>query len=194
MSAVNRMSLGFEAAVATASDVATTWHEGCPVPIDHLARVRMNHLGFDGALHRGEMIVAARFVADVERIFARALAEEFPIRLMVNPNEFGADDDAMMEADNTSCFNFRVVAGTNRVSKHGLGEAVDINPRENPYLGPDGWVPPSGVPRYLDRSLDEPGMHHADGVFVREFLAMGGRWGADFDDLHHFEFVHPRGV
>ena len=47
----------------------------------------------------------------------------------------------MMEADNTSCFNYRVVAGTNRVSKHGLGTAVDINPRENPYLGPVGWTP-----------------------------------------------------
>lgn len=180
-------ALRFEASPATPADVATTWHAGCPVPISGLARVRMNHVGFDGALHPGELVVAAGHVADVRTVFAAALAAEFPIRMMLNPNEFDADDDAMMEADNTSCFNYRMVAGTTRVSKHGLGLAVDINPRENPYRGPDGWVPPSAA-RFVDRTLDEPGMHHPDGVFVRRFLALGARWGADFDDYHHFEF------
>lgn len=180
--------LRFEAAVATPADVATTWHPGCPLPVEALALVRMNHLGFDGRLHRGELVVAAAHVKDVRRIFGRALAEGFPIRMMLNPNEFDADDDAMMEADNTSCFNFRDVAGTATLSRHALGLAVDVNPRENPYLSVHGWLPPSGLPTYLDRSLREPGMHHVDTVFVREFLAMGGLWGAEFDDYHHFEF------
>lgn len=182
--------LQFQAEPATPEDVRTTWREGCPVAIAQLVRIRMNHVGFDGRLHRGELIVRDRYVGAVERIFGAALAEEFPIRQMVNPDEFGGDDDAMMEADNTSCFNFRVVAGTTTVSKHGLGAAVDVNPRENPYLAPQGWVPPSGV-RYLDRTRTDPGMHHPDGVFVREFLAIGGRWGIEFDDYHHFEFERP---
>lgn len=185
--------LGFEAADATASDVAATWHPGCPVAVADLTRVRLNHVGFDGRLHRGELVVATRFVAAVRRVFGAALAEEFPIRRMLNPNEFDADDEAMMEADNTSCFNHRVVSGTDRVSLHSLGAALDVNPRENPYFSTEGWKPPSGLPRYLDRTLRDPGMHHPDSVFVREFLALGGRWGAEFDDLHHFEFERPAG-
>ena len=39
-----------------------------------------------------------------------------------------------MAADNTSGFNCRFVGGTSRWSMHAYGEAIDVNPVENPYV------------------------------------------------------------
>ena len=33
-----------------------------------------------------------------------------------------------------TCFNFRYISGTRKVSKHGMGMAVDVNPLYNPYI------------------------------------------------------------
>ena len=49
-----------------------------------------------------------------------------------------------MSADNTSAFNFRVIAGTTLLSQHALGRAIDINPVENPWRRPDRIVPAGG--------------------------------------------------
>ena len=47
---------------------------------------------------------------------------------------YGADDHRSMNADNTSAFNCRFVAGTSRWSQHAYGRAIDLNPIENPYV------------------------------------------------------------
>ena len=46
-----------------------------------------------------------------------------------------------MSADNSSPFNFRVIAGTELFSQHALGRAIDINPVENPWRRPDRILP-----------------------------------------------------
>src|SRR5262245_24225805 len=49
---------------------------------------------------------------------------------------YRGSDDASMAADNTSAFNCRRAVGsaTGSWSMHAYGLAVDVNPRENPYL------------------------------------------------------------
>ena len=47
-------------------------------------------------------------------------------------NAYDGDDDASMEANNTSAFNDRNVVGTQSLSMHAYGAAIDINPVQNP--------------------------------------------------------------
>jgi hypothetical protein len=155
-----------------------------------LRRIRLTYWGFDGRLHRGALIVAAKITGDVERVFARLYAERFPIRRMTPIDRFGGSDDRSMTADNTSAFNCRyaVAAGPRRWSAHAYGEAVDVNPVENPYLEGGRALPPAGR-RYLDRASERPGMAVPGGTLVAAFAAVGWLWGGRWTgspDYQHF--------
>ena len=75
-----------------------------------LALLRMSHWGFDGALHDGELVVAAAVADDVVRAFSRIFEARFPIERMVRIDVHGGDDDRSMAANNCSGFNFRTIA------------------------------------------------------------------------------------
>ena len=90
-----------------------------------------------------------------------------------------------MAADNTSGFNCRFVGGTSRWSMHAYGEAIDVNPVENPYVR-GGTVSPARGRAYVDRSSYRPGMAVTGGVLVRAFAAAGWAWGESFGDYQHF--------
>jgi hypothetical protein len=95
-----------------------------------------------------------------------------------------------MAADNTSAFNCRyaVAAGPKRWSVHAYGEAIDVNPVENPYLEGSRVLPPAGR-RYLDRADVRPGMAAAGGTLVAAFAAAGWQWGGRWTtspDWQHF--------
>lgn len=101
-----------------------------------------------------------------------------------------AADTASMNDDNTSGFNYRMVAGTSSVSMHGYGRAIDINPFENP------WCPGGTVYRnqrqsaaYANRSNMRPHMIYADSEVTRLFKKYGFRWLGETGtrDYQHFE-------
>ena len=59
----------------------------------------------------------------------------FPIEKMELIEAYDGDDFRSMDANNTSAFNCREVPEKPGVfSKHSYGAAIDINPRQNPYL------------------------------------------------------------
>ena len=95
-----------------------------------------------------------------------------------------------MAADNTSAFNCRkaVAAGTPSWSEHAYGEAIDVNPVENPYVFGGKVLPPAGS-AHLDRSTEKPGYAVAGGVLVKAFAAAGWKWGGarkSNPDYQHF--------
>jgi hypothetical protein len=49
-------------------------------------------------------------------------------------DRFGGSDYDSIQADNTSAFNCRDATGAMRWSEHAYGEAIDVNPIENPYV------------------------------------------------------------
>ena len=83
-------------------------------------------------------------------VFRKLWTARFPIRRLQPVSEYRGSDDASMEADNTSGFNCRFVGGTTRWSMHAYGEAIDVNPVENPYVRGSTVSPPAGR-AYLDR-------------------------------------------
>lgn len=165
----------------------TSYHAGCPVPLAELRYLRLSYWGFDGRPHTGEMVVSARVAQDVVTAFRSLYQHRFPIQQMRLVDDFGGSDDASMAADNTSAFNCRPVTGGGGWSEHSYGEAIDINPVQNPYLSGSTVLPPAGR-GYLDRP-DRPGVIHPDGVAVRAFAAIGWTWGGTWTspvDLQHF--------
>jgi hypothetical protein len=153
---------------------------------DELAYVQVDHLTFDGTA-RGELVVAAALAARAVALFRRLWQLGFPIRQLRLVDDFAASDDASMAADNSSAFNFRVIAGTSALSQHALGRAIDLNPVENRWRKPDRVVPAAGA-AYVDRTVVRPGMIVRPGPVVAALDELGWEWGGDwrhaFDDHH----------
>ena len=183
---VQQLVLDARRSPVAARDVWATWRPGCPVGPESLTLVRMNFWGFDGALHRGEIIVRTDLAGRVEAIFAAALADRFPIRQMWREDFFGGDDPRSMAADNTSGFNCRQVVGGSGISPHSYGIAVDVSPVENPYWAAGRWWPNAD---YTNRGWVRPGMLFSTSAMTRAFRANGYVWGVTIPDYQHFEFV-----
>ncbi|MGW7329673.1 M15 family metallopeptidase [Streptomyces sp. NPDC054840] len=184
---VHRLSAHVTA--VTREQLGATLRDGCPVPPERLRLVRMNHWGFDGKVHRGELVVHEDAVAPVLKVFGKAFAARFPIRRMRVMTAYGGSDLAAMADDNTSAFNCRRVTGDpGRLSRHSYGDAIDINPVENPYVDVQGTShPPNGRP-HLDRGRTRPGMIIPDDVLTRAFREVGWYWGGRWrpPDYQHF--------
>ena len=166
-------------------DLRFTYRNGCPVGPAALRTVAVSLWGFDGKPRTGRIVVSRRTAPAVVRVFRALWEARFPIRRLQPMSAYRGSDDASMAADNTSGFNCRFVGGTSRWSMHAYGEAIDVNPHENPYVR-GSTVSPGAGRAYLDRSLYRPGMAVAGGVLVRAFAAAGWRWGASFGDYQHF--------
>ena len=172
--------------------MASSHAPGCPTPWSDLRVLDVVHAGFDGRAHRGRLVVAAEHAAALSRVFRKLYDARWPIRRMRPVSDYGGDDERSMAADNTSGFNCRRVAGSDRWSAHASGAAVDVNPVENPDLH-DGAVRPAAAAAFahLDRSAGAtvaPGVVRAGDVVVRAFAAAGWEWGGTWTspDYQHF--------
>lgn len=165
-----------------------SWHGDdprCPRWSD-LAYIQVDHVAFDGVA-RGELVVAAALAVRAVALLRRLWQIGFPIRQLRLVDDFAASDEASMAADNSSAFNFRVIAGTSELSQHALGRAIDINPVENPWRRPDRIAPEAGA-AFVDRRRVRPGMIVRPGPVVAALDDLGWEWGGDwrhaFDDHH----------
>lgn len=172
-----------------------SFSEGSTISIDTLSYVRVLHFGFDGEIHIGELVVNKLIEEDIIEIFKELFDARYPIEQMVLIDEFDADDDKSMAANNTSSFNFRMVEGTTNLSKHAYGLAIDINPKYNPYVrtinGETVIVPENGV-EYADRTLENEYYIMKDDVCQKAFAKRGFTWGGDWQsskDYQHFQKV-----
>jgi len=167
------------------AELRHSYRRGCPVPPAQLRTVHLSHWGFDGKPGSGSIVVARRVAPEIVTVFRKLWAERFPIRRLRPVSAYRGSDESSMAADNTSGFNCRLVGGTSRWSLHAYGEAIDVNPVENPYVQ-GARVSPSAGRAFLDRSRYRKGMALGGGVLVRAFASVGWKWGASFGDYQHF--------
>jgi hypothetical protein len=167
----------------------SSWRPGCPVGLDDLRLVRVTHVGFDGELHPGKLVVHRWYADEMLTVFRRLYRAGFPIRRVELVDRYGANDMRSMEADNTSAFNCRYRDGVCCTwSMHAYGKAIDLNPVENPYVGSWGVSPPNGA-AYVDRSDRRPGMIYLRDRVWWAFHAIGWEWGGTWSgakDYQHF--------
>jgi hypothetical protein len=171
---------GFAVAIETVrwADLRASYRDRCPVGPAQLRTVVVSHWGFDGKPRTGRIVVSRRAAPAIARVFRTLWDARFPIRRLQPVSAYGG-------RDNTSGFNCRFVGGTSRWSMHSYGEAIDVNPVENPYVRGATVSPPAGR-AYVDRSRARRGMAVPNGVLVRAFAADGWKWGASFGDYQHF--------
>ncbi len=177
----------FEAEIAPVrwEELKGSYRAGCPVGPAQLRAVHVAYWDFEGRRRVGSIVVARRVAPDVVAVFRKLWTARFPIRRLRPVSAYGGSDDASMAADNTSAFNCRFVGGTSRWSMHAYGEAIDVNPVENPYIR-GSTVSPRAGRAYLDRGRYRKGMAVDGGVLVRAFASVGWKWGASFGDYQHF--------
>ena len=175
-----------------------TYKEDCVVPREDLRYLLVLHKDKDGNTHQGEMVVHKLIAEDVLEIFEKLYDAGYPIERMVLPDNYMADDETMMRDNNSSCFNFRFISHTNKISKHGLGMAVDINTLYNPYhktvKNEDGTqeevIEPATGKDYLDRTKDFDYKIEKGDLCYKLFTEKGFEWGGDWSDrkdFQHFE-------
>ncbi len=166
-----------------------SWHLGCPVALDDLRVLTVDHWGFDRTVHVGRLVVHRDHAVALVGVFRELFAQRFAIERMEPVDAYGSDDHRSMAANNTSAFNCREVAGRPGVwSQHAYGLAIDLNPVQNPYVD-RGWVSPPAGRAFANRTRRVPGLVIDDGPVVRAFAHAGWRWGGHWRmprDYQHF--------
>ena len=178
-------------AVNLVSDPATL-----QISYDDLRYLKVLYYDFDGNIKEGELICNVFIAEDLKEIFYELYCNQYPIESIRLIDDYNGDDTASMEANNTSCFNYRVVDGTTSLSKHALGCAIDINPFYNPYVvfdktgnGQD-YISPKGSEIYADRSKDFAYKIDEQDLCYRLFKEHGFTWGGNWNsckDYQHFQ-------
>jgi D-alanyl-D-alanine carboxypeptidase len=170
------------------------WRSGCPVGLSQLRLLTVTHWGFDARPHAGQLVVNEDAASGLARVFRRLYALRFPIRHMRLADAYGT---GVGPADVTASFECRqsvpspCVGGSRsgRWSNHAYGLALDVNPRENPYVG-CGRTRDRTRAAYLDRSRLRRGM--VTPAVVSAFRSIGWGWGGDWSgatkDYMHFSW------
>lgn len=168
-----------------------SYKSNCTIPRDELRYIRVLHKNIEGDILTGELVLHESIADEVCEIFHELYLADYPIERMRLVDDYDANDRASMADNNTSGFNFRVVAGTDTLSNHARGLALDINPYYNPYCVPStGYVSPPGASAYADRSADFSYKIEEGDLLYNLFMEHGFRWGGHWNsskDYQHFE-------
>lgn len=171
---------------------ATTWTHECPVHLNDLRLLEASYWDYTGVVKTGRLVVAASAADTFVKVLKTAFESHFPFERMDPASDFGGSDDASMAANNTSAFNCRAVTGGNSWSQHSYGNAIDINPIQNPYVKGNTVLPPAGS-AYLQRDPSVPGLLVQDSPVVKEFLAAGWGWGGNWSSLKDYQHFSETG-
>lgn len=189
--------IAFQAAILPISDemkarMAYSWRDNNPVPLKNLRCIKLNHWGFDGCVHDGELVVHEKVADEVVDIFRELFLVQYPIEKMLLVDVYQANDDLSCEDNNSSAFCSRPITGSSTEwSFHSFGLAIDINPLLNPYQKGSKVVPVNGQ-EFLDRTIGCQGVIDKDDPCYKAFISRGWKWGGDwakergYVDYQHF--------
>lgn len=172
-----------------------SYKDGCPVERKDLRYVHVMYVDFAGRSSEGELVVNKLIADDILDIFKQLYKAQYPIERIALIDEYDGDDEQSMSDNNTSAFNFRTIAGTDIVSEHGMGLAVDVNPFYNPQVKETEngvEVSPEDAISYADRSGDFLYKIDHEDLCYKLFTEHGFEWGGDWEtgkDYQHFEYV-----
>lgn len=146
---------------------------------NQIVTIEVKYINFDGDSKFGEIEVNKLIADRTTKVFDELYKRKFPIYNISKAN--GRTDEDIILVNDTTGYNFRTVLGTDRLSNHAFGMAIDINPKNNP-------AKPSKMSHVYDESIK-------DGILTSDIIEMikghGFKWGGEifgnFWDSHHFE-------
>ena len=158
------------------------------IHVGELRYLTIPYYDFNGLIQTGEMVCNQAIAHDLLLVFSELFQIKYPIHSIKLVDDFDGSDDASMEANNTSCFNYRLVPGTRKLSRHAKGRAIDINPLQNPWIS-GKKVYPATAGEYVDRTKDFPHKIDHNDACYHIMKAHGFQWGGDWagsKDYQHF--------
>lgn len=169
---------------------------GAKITYGELRLVKVKYYDLKGRTRQGELIVNKKIASKTAKIFHELYEIEYRMQRIRLVDEYAADDTKSMKANNTSAFNYRTIAGSTKLSMHGKGLAIDINPRINPCVK-NGKVEPANGKVYAVRNKKKckgkykKYMIRKNDKVYRIFKKYGFSWGGDWNslkDYQHFEY------
>lgn len=151
----------------------------------NLVLLNVEYYSFDDKLHRGQIVLHKRAEKDIKEIFEIIKEIKFPISKVIPVVKYHWSDEASMNDNNTSAFNYRKVKGQKVLSFHSYGLAIDINPIQNPHIKRN-LIQPSNA-KY---DIKAAGTILKNSRIVQEFKKRGWQWGGTWrssKDYQHFE-------
>lgn len=178
--------------------------ENPDISYDDLRYIKVLYYNFYHQIQVGELVVNQAIAEDCRQIFMELFQEEYEINSMYLIDRYYEKDQARngeqvdissINDDNTSAFHYRKIAGTEVLSNHAYGMAIDINPLENPYVKEADLQQTVASPykdynSYKDRTAQRAHMISKDDACYRIFKAHGFQWGGEWNgnkDYQHFE-------
>ena len=174
-----------------------TWHDNPYIKRSDLRYLRISHVDLEGRTHVGEMICNKLIADKLLTIFRELYKAHYPIQQMRLPDVYDADDERQMRANNTSCFCYRAVEGSKKLSYHARGLAIDINPLYNPCVrrlkNGKTLVQPATGKAYVDRTKPFRYKITPNDLCYKLFIQHGFTWGGawrSLKDYQHFEYKY----
>jgi hypothetical protein len=172
------------------------YYSNCPVPLSGLRLVTLSYWGWDAKPHTGQLVMNASSVAPLTTVFRKLYAMRFPIHHMQLSDAYGPVSVWPKDLDVTYVFSCRQAAAspcngnkatTGHWSMHAYGEAIDINPVENPYVG-CGQTRDKTAVSFMKRTPLRRGMVTSAvyAAFRSVGWGWGGAWYGDTKDYMHF--------
>lgn len=167
----------------------------CGVKRSDLRYLSVLHYDQNGHVKQGELVCNKAIAQDLIEIFQALYKAKYPIEKMRLIDEYDGQDEMSMRDNNTSSFNYRVVSGTKKLSKHAYGMAIDINPLYNPYITTRNGkkkVEPATANEWVNNRTKQ----HNNMIITRDDLCLklfkqhGFTWGGDWKsskDYQHFQ-------
>lgn len=171
-----------------------SYKDNCTIPLEDLCYLKLLHYDLNLDIRIGEVICNKSIASDLINVFKDLYKLKYPIEKILLIDEYNADDEASMQDNNSSAFNFRQIVGGGKLSKHATGVAIDINPLYNPYVRKETngnlYVAPENAGPFVDREKDFPYKINHQDICYQVFIKYGFKWGGDWEtrkDYQHFE-------
>jgi len=150
-----------------------------------LSLINVYYFGYDSLIHRGQLVCHKSVANELKEIFIELYKIKFPIESVRPISLFEWNDEISMSSNNTSCFNYRTVSNSNKLSEHSKGLAIDLNPKYNPYISSKGVISPKNG-EYNNKNI---GTIIVDSKVISIFKDKGWKWGGNWKrskDYQHF--------
>ena len=167
-----------------------SYPDDCEVSLDDLRYLIIPHYDGKGYIKIGELVCNKDVADEFIYLFKELFKSKYPVERMVLIDDYDADDKKSMEDNNTSSFNYRVISGTDKLSKHAYGMAIDINPLYNPYVKGSYISPESGSQYAYRKNTSKYMLTCDDLVYKILHNKFGFTWGGDWQrckDYQHYE-------
>ena len=166
-----------------------------PEILSQIIPIEVKYFDFDGSEKTSQIEVNEIVLTDVKDFFALAYRLKFPINRVAksSDSEFEWNDNKIMTANASTAFNYRKIAGSDKLSLHSNGLAFDINPVQNPYLKYEDGQIVASEPNGSSYNPISLGALTSDHPLVQFMTNRGWEWGGNWlpesgrIDYQHFQ-------